>query len=175
MVKGGSGNDLIYGGNDKTFDGGADGASVYLYGNEGHDTIFGKGMNGQDDEYIWGGSGDDKIYGAPGLDGVVKINGNEGDDLVYAGDDVEGTITVNLGKGNDQFNTIQSGADAMYTTYAELPDANMSLVKVFGGEGDDVINAMNAGVSSAGLYYGGQGNDIIRGPVENDGQMIFAG
>lgn len=98
------------------------------------------------------------------------INGNEGDDLVYAGDDVEGLITVNLGKGNDQFNTIQSGEDAMYTTYAELPDAPMNtLVKVFGGEGDDEINAMNAGVSSGGLYYGGQGNDIIRGPVENDG------
>ena len=98
------------------------------------------------------------------------INGNEGDDLVYAGDDVEGLITVNLGKGNDQFNTIQSGEDAMYTTYAELPDTPLNaLVKVFGGEGDDEINAMNDGTSVGGLYYGGQGNDIIRGPVENDG------
>ena len=96
------------------------------------------------------------------------INGNEGDDLVYAGDDVAGTITVNLGKGNDQFNTIQYGADQLYTSYADLPDAAQGVVKVLGGEGDDEINAMNNGAGAA-LYYGGQGNDTIRGPVEHDG------
>lgn len=64
----------------------------------------------------------------------------------------------------------------MYTSYADLPDAPMNaLVKVNGGEGDDEINAMNGGTSSAGAYYGGQGNDIIRGPVTNDGIMVFAG
>lgn len=89
--------------------------------------------------------------------------------MVYAGDAVVGDITVNLGKGNDQFNTIQSGADQMYTSYDALPDMPEGTVKVFGGEGDDEINALNDGMSSGGLYYGGQGNDIIRGPKTNDG------
>ena len=40
--------------------------------------------------------------------------------------------------------------------YSDLPDSPMNtVVKVYGEEGDDVLNAMNDGMATAGFYYGG--------------------
>ena len=80
------------------------------------------------------------------------LNGNEGDDVVMPGDSLTGTATleVNLGKGDDKFNTVGVADD--YDTNVRGTAAGA--VKVSGMEGNDEINAMNAG-SAAAEYFGG--------------------
>ena len=58
VLHGGPGDDLIYGGDDYRMTGG-NGAALYIYGDEGNDVIWGKTK--MDNEYIWGGEGDDWI------------------------------------------------------------------------------------------------------------------
>ena len=62
------------------------GSLLYIEGNEGNDKLVGK--NNMEYEYIWGGSGDDIIYGGPGKgaweDGKISLlAGNSGDDIIY--------------------------------------------------------------------------------------------
>ena len=61
VIHGGEGDDLIYGGTDNSLDGAQAGVVdfKYLYGDEGHDTIYGSSFT--DFQYIWGGEGDDII------------------------------------------------------------------------------------------------------------------
>ena len=60
MLRGGEGDDIIYGAFDTDMSAGGGGTNYFIYGDEGNDTIWGKqNMN----EYIWGGSGDDEIHG----------------------------------------------------------------------------------------------------------------
>ena len=69
MLRGGLGNDLMYGGNSKTDLGGMPmtptegddfSGSLYMYGDEGHDEIW--GSNNYHKEFIFGGEGEDIIY-----------------------------------------------------------------------------------------------------------------
>ena len=55
--------------------------TVYLYGDEGDDILW--GANGAN-EYQWGGEGDDEIHGGSS-NLIVSLNGNEGDDVIYPG------------------------------------------------------------------------------------------
>ena len=121
----------------------------YLYGDEGHDVIFGADNNSF--EYIWGGSGDDEIDGGDSIDMASVLNGNEGNDTVMPGNNLANTATleVNLGKGDDKFNTVGVADD-----YNNIRGSAQGAVKVSGMEGDDEINAMNGGTAAA-EYFGG--------------------
>ena len=62
VVRGGSGNDLVYGGTNQDLDGGLSattGEEKWLYGDEGDDGIW--GSNNITKQYIFGGDGDDAI------------------------------------------------------------------------------------------------------------------
>ena len=53
--------------------------TIYLYGEEGDDQIW--GSNRMDFQYIWGGEGDDIIESGRFPENSV-INGNDGDDII---------------------------------------------------------------------------------------------
>ena len=85
IVRGGPGNDLVYGGTSSSLDGGSRNFvdTKYLYGDEGNDSIW--GSTNLDFQYIFGGSGDDVITsGDSPLNSI--IHGNDGDDIIHAGD-----------------------------------------------------------------------------------------
>ena len=59
------------------------------------------GGYGTGNEFMWGGEGDDRIFGGVNTSIRQVLNGNEGDDIIYPGSSVYGTTTVNGGKGDD--------------------------------------------------------------------------
>ena len=114
MIKGGLGNDIVYGGSNNTYNGGG-GFAKYLYGDEGDDKVW--GSNSMEYEYIWGGSGEDTLYGGYDNDNEY-INGNEGDDIIYPASGTVVTDRVRAGKGDDQINPVVlefDGAGAITT------------------------------------------------------------
>ena len=92
VLKGGQGNDTIYAGgfdSDSSNDYHeieylAGDASIYLYGDEGHDKLF--GADDVPHQYFFGGEGDDFIQGgyqsSDGDEGLFYVNGGAGDDII---------------------------------------------------------------------------------------------
>ena len=84
IVRGGPGNDMVFGGTSDVLDGGSDSVvdTKYLYGDEGHDSIWGStDLNFQ---YIFGGSGNDEITSGDSPINSI-IHGNDGDDIIRPG------------------------------------------------------------------------------------------
>ena len=118
-------------------------------------------------EYIWGGSGEDILYGGYDNDNEY-INGNDGDDIIYPASGTVVTDRVRAGKGDDQINPVVlefDGAGAITTdltsrvnqsTYGTAP-TNWQ-----GGEGNDTIwGKFMPGADQ--VYEGGNGDDTIYG------------
>jgi Ca2+-binding RTX toxin-like protein len=121
---------------DVTFEGGAaEGGADQLYGGQGDDTIYGGG--GAD--VLDGGQGDDVLYGGTGAD---QLEGGQGDDELYGG---AGDDYIEAGQGDDY---IEGGA------------GNDVLV---GGQGEDTF-----------VFRAGDGNDIILDLGEQD-ELRFEG
>ncbi len=147
-IYGGDGNDLIRG------EGGAD----RLYGGEGNDTIFvsgtfliGMGQFGgttyAGPAMAFGGGGDDVITG----DGTVNMFGDAGNDTIRGG---TGLAYIDGGTGDD-------------VIFAGGSNLNVNLLNTaFGGDGNDIIYGMEAG-----LLYGGNGSDIYE--VTSGRTMVF--
>ncbi len=159
VIKGGDGNDVIYGNNLNGHD--ADGNYIYAAENDGNDTIYG----GKGNDYIIGGSGNDFIDGGSGKD---YIDGGEGDDIL-----IGGTVEA-LDLANTQFNYKEihggNGNNTIYSlgAYSEGNfDAESSKTylggdtyftnNIYAGSGNDEIHA-NA---YRDVVYGGKGNDTI--------------
>ena len=96
LIKGGSGNDWLYGADKKD----------WIYGNEGDDLLDG----GDDHDRLDGGGGDDTLKGGDGHDrlygggGDDTLEGGDGHDLLYGG---AGADTLTGGEGNDWFTLYQ--------------------------------------------------------------------
>ncbi|MGC2203239.1 MAG: calcium-binding protein [Stellaceae bacterium] len=104
---GGSGGDVITGGNGPDLIYGSDGPDTITAGS-GPTTIFGGGggdviAGGSGADLIYGGSDGDTIQGGSGHD---TIYGSSGNDLIYGG---SGADTIDAGSGN---NTIYGGSSA---------------------------------------------------------------
>ena len=70
-------------------------------------------------EYIWGGSGDDVLYG--GFDNMNEyINGNDGDDIIYPASNTMVTDRVRGGKGDDLINPVELEYDDAGTLTTDL-------------------------------------------------------
>ena len=65
------------------------------------------------EQYIWGGSGQDYIYGGNNS-AMTILNGNEGNDWISVGNrnGEAGTVTVDGGKGDDIINEVPEVFDA---------------------------------------------------------------
>ena len=146
MLRGGPGNDTLYGGNSSDREGGSSSVTdtKYLYGDEGHDIIF--SSDDLDFEYIWGGSGDDTIRGG---NRVINqfINGNEGNDIIIPGDNSEDNSNIlssiiKGGKGDDIISpsTIVFNADGSVNfSDSNFGSSDHAGINWDGGDGDDII------------------------------------
>jgi Ca2+-binding RTX toxin-like protein len=122
-----------------------------LEGNAGNDTLFTKGRS-----IAFGGDGNDKIY-----DIDTGVGENKGTAYGDAGNDtIVGKFAVAYGgTGDDIVKNL--------TTYDPRLDPSSGEYKAYGGDGNDVVNAVYAygdngnDTIEARYGYGGDGNDTI--------------
>ncbi|AGA31515.1 beta strand repeat-containing protein [Singulisphaera acidiphila] len=151
-AQGGTGNDQIWG----------DAGDDVLYGDDGNDTILG----GDGNDTILGGAGNDLLFGNAGND---QILGGFGDDSLYGG---TGDDTLHGGNGIPNIphsvrdNTLpDDGADVI------LGGTGFDLID--GGTGNNLLDAGDDGIAETVLA--GQGNDIVFGHWDHDGNRDTAG
>ena len=108
---------------------------LYIYGEDGADTIEINGMNGGN---IYGGNGNDKFYLKGYASNNLVVNGDAGDDYFEVN---WSNAVVNGGEGEDKFNVTSSSSNA----------------KINGGEGtnsivDNGTNTIKTNVPGATAY-----------------------
>ncbi len=155
----------------------------YVFGNSSADTITGLDTGQQD--FLWGGSGNDSISGRSGPDviwsgegsdtvsagtgndtidgggGVSYLRGDEGNDSLIGGSDFD---DINGNAGND---TVSTGAGEDYCVGGKDNDSlsgGADYDLVYGNLGDDTCN----GDDGNDIVRGGQGNDVVNGGNGND-------
>jgi trimeric autotransporter adhesin len=146
-----------------------------LWGHDGNDTLDGGGSGFFDNDYLYGGAGND-TYIVNSVNNIITEYFDEGTDTVESsisytlGDNLEnltltGSSNIN-GTGNELNNTI-TGNSA--NNILDGGDGNDSLNggdgndDLYGGEGDDTLNGQADGNILSGepgnRLYGGAGND----------------
>lgn len=141
-------------------------------GTAGADSIVGTGQN---DAYLYGLGGNDKIDGGAGIDSMYGGAGNDtyivtaGDKIVEfaaAGTDtVQSNFTYTLGSNLENLNL--SGSSAINGTGNTLNNAilgNAAANTLTGGAGLDTLT----GGGGADKLIGGAGNDVLTGGLGND-------
>ncbi|MCR5563167.1 MAG: hypothetical protein K6F46_07345, partial [Desulfovibrio sp.] len=124
-------------GNDKLW--GADNRADLLFGGEGNDTLYGKSgddalVGGEGNDTLNGGAGDDTLFGGAGND---ELHGGDGDDTLNGEADND---TLFGGAGNDYLDG-GAGSDTLY-----------------GDDGNDIMV-----YDKGDLFYGGEGIDFLIG------------
>ncbi len=152
----GDGNDTIQlglGQNTVVRAGGGDDAIIGGIGKNDNDFVDFPGA-----DEIYGGAGDDTIYGNKGSD---LIFGGVGDDIVFGG---WGADTIRGGSGNDDlrggqvFDEIYGGSGDDFVGGGEGSD------KLWGDDGDDIL----MGNKDDDKIWGGTGNDLLYGEDGDD-------
>ncbi|WP_299041449.1 tandem-95 repeat protein [uncultured Tateyamaria sp.] len=195
LIDGGVGDDTIFAGNDPDL--GLDQLNIEDDGSNpifpgdprpdnGMDTVFG----GEGNDLIFGADDDDELYGGTGndtIDGEIDedfIDGGEGDDSLLGG---QGNDTIEGGVGNDfidgglQADTLNGGEGndtILGDNGADLINGGEGDDLIDGGTGDDTLNGDGGNDSIIGstgddVIDGGDGNDTIDGG--NGGQDIMSG
>lgn len=144
-VRGGAGNDVLWG---------ADGGNM-LFGDEGRDLITG----GTGDDLIAGGTGSDVLTGGGGND-LFTFGENWGTDTVSQS--AGGTVALWFLEVESQISAMQSGANAVFlsTSGASVTVKNMTLADLTVHYGDDG-SAQFAGLAAAGAFLGGSSEAIF--------------
>lgn len=139
-------------------------------------TPSGNGSTLPDDDIIYGGDGNDELFGISGDDylaggrGNDDISGNSGNDILY-GNSGNDTFTGNSGNdelhggSNDDVLEGNSGNDELH---GDSGNDTLS-----GGSGDDMLYGGSgsdelAGGSGSDTIHGGNGTDTIKGNSGND-------
>ena len=187
LIKGGRGNDKIYGssgnneihgghGNDQILGGSGDDV---LKGGFGNDKIWGKNGNdvihgGTGHDWLYGGRHNDTIYGDPDQPysdaqlQLAKKLGKKPADLwpakftIYGNDYIEGGSGEDHLYGGADNDTIKGGGDN------DVIKGNSGNDKIWGGSENDYIEGGSGhdklyGDSGADEIHGGIGNDLIKG------------
>jgi Ca2+-binding RTX toxin-like protein len=168
LLEGGSGADTLRGGvgNDVLLAG--TGLGKVLHGDDGDDIIVGADSGGDDPDLfdsiyfgdvIFGGAGDDRIWGLGGAD---IIDGGDGDDEIWGGehgDLIRGSAGRDRLYGGFGADWISGGDDGDYI------DGGLGADRLYGDAGDDEILG---GGGSGDLLHGGDGDDILRGSDDGD-------
>ena len=182
MIKGGGGDDKIYGGPnpadaDKESDAGLTNADT-LMGQGGNDMIFGGVGNdtlhgGDGNDMLNGGAGNDTFWGGHGSDMIYAdaadrmIYGNRPDDETTTGDGNDESVemmgdvdTVSFAKLEDGI-TRTLGSDG--TGAADATDGSnvliMGIENIIGTQGDDTLT----GDANPNVIEGGEGGDTMDG------------
>jgi Ca2+-binding RTX toxin-like protein len=185
LVEGGSGNDVLQGGQLVRGGVGADvieGGSIaaILEGDEGNDSITGKSFN----DTITGGAGDDSINGGDGVD-TATYAGNYAD---YTVTEISyNTFRVHDDTGNDGTDTIvdinkiqfaDQTIDVVIRGLAIIGDDTAEVLT--GGAEADLLNGSGgddtlAGLGGNDLVLGGIGNDLIVGGEGTGDDFYYGG
>ncbi len=174
LIMGSSGNNAIYGGDERDF----------LYGLGGNDTLFG----GSSGDWLYGGDGDDVLH--PGTGGSNSILGGTGYDIAdYS--ELKTSITIALAA-----DTTLGGAERVQGSGVVVGDRYWSIEKIVGTAFDDSFENVGTdvdggggadhiickgidpltgkGISADGLKIdGGKGSDTIE--AAGNGQHIIGG
>ncbi|OPY76707.1 MAG: Bifunctional hemolysin/adenylate cyclase precursor [Syntrophorhabdus sp. PtaU1.Bin058] len=178
-LEGGSGDDILYGytpcliagmGDEQRF--GNDGAILHardtIFGGDGNDKIYGY----YDDDYLVGGTGNDTIYGGSGSDtldggtGKDELYGGSGNDMYYV-DDGGDVVREEAGEGND---TILSSVT--YTLGENIEDLALTGTAAINGIGNTLDNFL-FGNSADNILKGYAGDDILYGNAGDD--ILYGG
>jgi|CXWL01.1.fsa_nt_gi Ca2+-binding RTX toxin-like protein len=171
VLNAGAGNDVVYAG---------DGNDIINAG-DGNDRV--DGGDGNDIVQTQTGAGSDIIDGGSGLDQAIVTTTGAGDTyviapytlggVIYAGIDAQSTAGIDVSTTNVEEIVLHAGASAdTILIQGDLSTAGVaqSTVIVYGGAGDDVIDASGL-VGSPPVeaeLYGEGGNDTITGGGNND-------
>jgi Ca2+-binding RTX toxin-like protein len=143
-LKGGKGNDKLYGSSVNDILAGGDNNDI-LEGRNGNDVLFGE----TGDDTLRGGNGNDILNGGTGKD--ILEGGNENDELLGN----EGVDTLRGGNGND----LLDGGDDKDIMYGDAGEDTL-----YGGQGNDEMY----GGSEEDVLFGESGSDILRGGDDSD-------
>ena len=121
---------------------------VNVFGGAGNDTIYG----GQGTEILSGGAGDDTIYVGRGQDTVL---GGSGNDTIWGG---IGTQVLSGGSGNDVIHAGKGDMTLLGGTGNDTLYGGQGTAYLSGGSGDDWL-------------YAGSGNETLEG---GSGRDVFA-
>lgn len=179
VLMGGDGDDVLVGGSLDTLEADlnapidplqASPFREHLSGGDGDDVLFGSAVAGRleggaGNDLILGGGAADLIFGgeegSPGLSGDDVVDAGGGDDSInLAG----GEGTVWGGEGNDRIfaapgegTTYLDGGDGDDQIISSGSVAGNATAEIFGGAGNDTIDATGVG----GSIFGGAGRDFI--------------
>ena len=168
------------------------GGNDYVQGDAGHDTIEGGDGNdtlrgGLDHDLLLGGGGNDSLYGDRNDDWLA---GGEGNDLIEmgAGDDriYDAIGALEVAQFLDPVSPEQFRAELLETI--ETRDAGDDTIigdggndqisdllgsnTMDGGEGYDLLNAIDLHLGAPDTVFGGEGTDVIYG---DDGDILTGG
>jgi Ca2+-binding RTX toxin-like protein len=182
-IRGGVGNDTIYGDStDNNLNARGVGGNDRLYGEDGHDKIFGHGGDdildgGAGVDELWSGDGDDWLSGGAGTDRLI---GGNGDDQLDGGAD--GDAMYGWG-GNDTYfvnsvgdlvrEEIGSGIDTVWSSVAvtslaaNVEHLHFNGVGSFTGIGNEYANTI-AGLAGNDRLEGAGGDDLLTGGAGAD-------
>lgn len=164
-----SGNMVIDGGYDDTFDIRTSTRGMIYNGKGGNDLAYGSNfgdsmMGGIGDDRLYGKGGNDTLYGQGGYD---LLDGSDGNDMLY-GDTADSADILNGANGNDTIygsggsDSITGGAGNDWISAGGKGDS------IWGGDGDDLIISDAATMNFNDTVYGGNGADQIFGNGGND-------
>ncbi|WP_374037122.1 DUF4214 domain-containing protein [Brevundimonas staleyi] len=174
-VRGGGGDDVIYG---DLAAGGAGGDDI-LYGDAGRDVLYGGAGSdrldgGDGDDFLYGGAGDDTLVGGAGVDSAVFGYAYSLASLSYQ----NGTIIVGGPEGRDVLTGIERlvfsdrvlmvGADGRVVEPNAAVSGTAAADRLTGTDGDDVL----LGLGGNDVLRGGAGNDSLSG---GDGDDVLIG
>ena len=181
------GNDLLLGnGGNDTLLGGS--SADTLNGGDGNDSLDGQGgsdvieSGNGDDIFVWQGlaSGNDTVTNASGADGAqVNLSGSANNVTVTQSTiPVDGTFgLIQIAEGGATLTvsasisqvTFNAGAGDDTVTVGDLDTACRSSLVIQGGDGNDILSALNADTGDIRVRMeGGAGNDTIIGGQGGD-------
>lgn len=192
LVRLGSGNDTLIGGNLSSLDADLGEGDNYAAGGSGRDRL----VSGSGDDALYGGAGDDVLLSAGGND--VLMGGAGNDEIHDSGTRFDDGDTIIDGGAGDDLILVRApagiiyggtGNDTLHVT-APLPEATnfdaatgmlgktlffsgIETFKVAGGAGDDMIRTLAGNDSLTGnggndRLDGGAGNDLLWGGAGDD-------
>ena len=151
-VKGGDGNDLIYG----------DGVANYLFGEDGNDKLYGRDGN----DWLYGEIGNDKLFGGVGNDKLFGgdendiLKGNNGNDTLTGG---LGNDQLTGGGGNDIFQINTGIGKDVIKDYSSRRDS----IQLLGGLTESDLTIFQA-QDDARIKYGNDLMAIVRDTLFSD-------
>ena len=174
VIRGEAGDDILLGGSRPS--GRADDRDDepeydYIYGGEGDDAVF--GQNDAEKQFLWGGEGADYLRGG-GTSDEMTIFGGDGDDFIRPSGNHE-TATIHGGKGDDIINEVVFDEEqGLFGIRRRYDRADGVVFRVTGDEAPFRSRYGDSGTTDE-AFYGQQGDDKIWAGGAVEGEVLVKG